>query len=230
MLAFLKCFPDEAEYTDPREEAEEALERVRTRRQMLEVTQISWPEDLIRRDGFWQERTAFPGCPTADGSSGNSFYPMGDVLAMSSTCKDKDAAWEYIRGLIRPRRNGSNAIIAYVSTPVNLHDYELFLRGNLNMMKDYRKYAPDNPTQLVVPWRPYGYFGPEIYPIALLTEEDIERFETLLNSATLLYWPDDELSDIVWDSIGPYLAGDRNLDDTVALVQNRVQLYVNELR
>jgi hypothetical protein len=64
----------------------------------------------------------------------------------------------------------------------------------------------------------------------LLTEEDMERFETLLNSTTLLYWPDDELSNIVWDSIGPYLAGDRSLDDTVALVQNRAQLYVNEMR
>ena len=64
----------------------------------------------------------------------------------------------------------------------------------------------------------------------LLTEEDMERFETLLNSTTLLYWPDDELSNIVWDSIGPYLAGDRSLDDTVALVQNRAQLYVNEIR
>lgn len=58
----------------------------------------------------------------------------------------------------------------------------------------------------------------------------MERFETLLNSTTLLYWPDDELSNIVWDSIGPYLAGDRSLDDTVALVQNRAQLYVNEMR
>ena len=64
----------------------------------------------------------------------------------------------------------------------------------------------------------------------LLTEEDMKRFETLLNSTTLLYWPDDELSNIVWDSIGPYLAGDRSLDDTVALVQNRAQLYVNEMR
>ena len=64
----------------------------------------------------------------------------------------------------------------------------------------------------------------------LLTEEDMERFETLVNSTTLLYWPDDELSNIVWDSIGPYLAGDRSLDDTVALVQNRAQLYVNEMR
>ena len=80
LVAFLECFPDEAGFAKPQEEAEEIMERVRTRRQMLEVTQICWPEDLIRRDGFWQERSAFPGYPTADGSSGNSFYPMGDIL------------------------------------------------------------------------------------------------------------------------------------------------------
>ena len=150
---------------------------------------------------------------------------------MSSTCKNKDAAWEYIRELIKPRRSKSSAVVAYVSIPVNLHDYELFLWGNLvYIMENCRKYMPKNPTQAIVPWRPYGYFGPEIYPMELLTEEDMERFETLLNSTTLLYWPDDELSNIVWDSIGPYLAGDRSLDDTVALVQNRAQLYVNEMR
>ena len=81
------------------------------------------------------------------------------------------------------------------------------------IMENCRKYMPKNPTQAIVPWRPYGYFGPEIYPMELLTEEDMERFETLVNSTTLLYWPDDELSNIVWDSIGPYLAGDRSLDD-----------------
>ena len=63
-----------------------------------------------------------------------------------------------------------------------------------------------------------------------MTEEDGERFRTLIDSTTQLYWPNDELSNLVWDSIGPYLAGDRSLDDTVALVQNRAQLYVNEMR
>ena len=156
---------------------------------------------------------------------------MGDVLAMSSICQNKDAAWEYIRDLIRPRRNKQNAIVPFVSTPVNQHDYELFLWGNLvYLMEGCMISNPQNPILAVNPWEPFGAYGPEIYPMELLTEEDMERFETLVNSTTLLYWPDDELSNIVWGSIGPYLAGDRSLDDTVALVQNRAQLYVNEMR
>ncbi len=231
LLALLEYFPNESDFTGPEKASEEIMERIRAGKQMLEVTQISWPEDLIRRDGYWQERTAFPGYPTADGSSGNSFYPMGDILAMSATCQDKDAAWEYIRELIKPRRNKETAIVSFVSTPVNMNDYDWFLWGNLvYLTKNCKEINPDDPTLAVLPWLPFGAYGPEIYPMELLTEEDMKRFETLLNSTTLLYWPDDELSNIVWDSIGPYLAGDRSLDDTVALVQNRAQLYVNEMR
>ena len=62
----------------------------------------------------------------------------------------------------------------------------------------------------------------------LLTEEDIERFKTLVSSTTQLYWPEDGLANIVCESLGPYFAGDRTLDDTIALIQNRVGLYLNE--
>ena len=231
LVLLLEGFPDEAVEEDPAAAEQEVRYRIEEGLQMLEGKMVDWQRDIGFSDAIWGERAAFPGTPTSDGSSGGYFYAPKTILSMSSTCRNKDAAWEYIRELIKPRRSKSSAVVAYVSIPVNLHDYELFLWGNLvYIMENCRKYMPKNPTQAIVPWRPYGYFGPEIYPMELLTEEDMERFETLVNSTTLLYWPDDELSNIVWDSIGPYLAGDRSLDDTVALVQNRAQLYVNEMR
>ena len=39
---------------------------------------------------------------------------------------------------------------------------------------------------------------------------------------------DKAVFDIVQESLGPYFAGDRTLDETVALVQNRVGLYLSE--
>lgn len=33
---------------------------------------------------------------------------------------------------------------------------------------------------------------------------------------------------IVWETLGPYFAGDRTLDDTITLLQNRVGLYLHE--
>ena len=89
---------------------------------------------------------------------------------------------------------------------------------------------PENPTHFLSPWQPFGSYGPTVYPIELMTEEDLDRFETLVNSTSRLYWPDDDLSNIVWETLGSYFAGDRTLDDTIRLLDNRVGLYVNELR
>ena len=231
ILAFLSCFPDEADIAQPQQTEEEIIRRIKSGKQMLEVFQISMLEKTIYGDALWGERAAFVGYPTADGSPGNFFYPMGDILAMSSTCENKDAAWDFIRKLVKPyrKRNSPNStIIPFVSIPVNRHDYELEIWGEFVYSVDfYRRASPDDPTSVMLPWKPFTY-GPPIYPMELLTEEDCQRYDTLINSTTQLYWPNDELADIVWDTIGPYLAGDRTLDDTIALVQNRATLYVNE--
>ena len=41
---------------------------------------------------------------------------------------------------------------------------------------------------------------------------------------------DNNIYNIVEESCGPYFAGDRTMDDTITLIQNRVQLYVSEQR
>lgn len=74
------------------------------------------------------------------------------------------------------------------------------------------------------------YKGGPTFPYPLPTEEDVQRLDTLIEKTTRLYWPDNDLSDIVWDTIGPYLAGDKTMDETIRLLDNRVTLYVNELR
>ena len=80
---------------------------------------------------------------------------------------------------------------------------------------------------IFIKWKPFAH-GTEIYPMALLTKEDGERFQALIDNTTQLYWPDDALSDIVWEALGPYFAGDKPLDDTLRLLDNRVSLYLNE--
>ena len=62
----------------------------------------------------------------------------------------------------------------------------------------------------------------------LLTEEDLQRHRELVDHTTRLYWPEDDLTDIVWETLGAYFAGDRTLDDTIGLLNNRVGLYLNE--
>ena len=52
----------------------------------------------------------------------------------------------------------------------------------------------------------------------------------LYNAVDSLYTYDTSIYDIVNDAAGGYFSGDRSLDDTVAQIQSRVNLYVNENR
>ena len=235
LVGFLETLPDEdeVEYEKPQDVEEEIMRRIKNGTQMLEGMSISWPRNICRSDSIFQERAAFVGYPTADGSSGSFFYLTGAVLGMSSTCRNKEAAWEYIRQMITPRlRKSSSSIVASdrsVDTPVNLNDYEVLCWYELDYMAYVLSYDSEDPLKEYLPIRHFQY-GPEIYLMDILTEKDLQRHRDLIDHTTQLFWPEDGLSDIVWETLGPYFAGDRTLDDTIGLLQNRVGLYLDENR
>ena len=60
------------------------------------------------------------------------------------------------------------------------------------------------------------------------TEEEINRFLRFYNRIEKINFWDTHVYEIVEDATGPYFSGDRTMDDTIALLQNRVGLYLNE--
>ena len=168
------------------------------------------------------EPISLVGYPTADGSSGSSFIFHGRPLAMSTSCKDKEAAWDFIRRYLRPetkstsgienlRRNGSLKI------PLNKIEYRLMVMENME-----HKYTS---------W--HVLYPSMDAPLALVpypTDKDAKNFYELVDNTTLLFWPENQVSEAVWNAVGPYFAGDKTMDETIDLVQRRVRLYVNEQR
>ena len=229
VIAFLSSFPAEFDAVLPPEEMEEEiLWRITHGRQMLESTNIWSIGDIAYRDAFWGGRASFVGYPTAEGGSGSLFTIRGDILAMSSVCQNKEAAWDFIRQLIVKRYNRSTMESLrkqiFFNTFVNRSDYEM---ENRCLIEEGRKIdLSERPTALP-PWDP---FSAEIliFPLDVCSEEDVQRYEILINNTTQIYWPNDALSDIVWEALGPYFAGDKTMDETIALLQDRVRLYVNE--
>ena len=225
LIGFLEGLPDEVDTEKAQETEEEVMQRIKNGTQMLEGMSISWPRDIAFSDSIFQERASFAGYPMADGSSGSFFYLTGTVLGMSSTCQNKDAAWEYIRTLITPhtRKNKRSILFAQIAnTPVNLNDYEAICWYELEIMADTIRMYPQNPLEHIPPYRHFRS-GPEIPLMELLTEEHLQRHRDLIDHTTQLFWPENELANIVWETLGPYFAGDRTLDDTI-----RVGLYLNE--
>ena len=166
----------------------------------------------FRNYNFYFGGQAVPvGYPVEDGSVGSYFEPLGIKLAMTSTCQDKEAAWEYIRQTLLPR-SGHEEDNDFDGIPVMSYLYResmVFARRG--------KWA--------------AYIGDQRYPVKTLTQEECEEFNAFFDSITRCsLFLETDLLEIVEEEASAYFAGAITLDQTVVRIQSRANLYVNEQR
>ena len=134
---------------------------------------------------------------------------------MSSNCSNKEAAWEFIRGLLLPDYRDTDGIqkARTVDLPVNRADYELLKQ--LDVVKGRKGESVSYSYGTMLKYRK-------------TTVEELERFENFVRQIDRIDLYDNEIYDIAQETVTPYFTGDKTLDETVELLQNRVSLYVNE--
>ena len=226
ILEFVNTFPAEFEtHHTEYEVIRDIIDRMLGGYQLLHPTSVTMLVDVSNIDQVFQEPVSFTGCPVKKGESGNYFLVRGPKLAMTSSCKNKDAAWNFMRRLIAQRFTMKSMKRAHqfqeMLLPINRRDYDLANRVDMEgLVKELYSF---NWKIADISWKDDIQTEPP-------TENDLRRLEELIDNTTSLYWPDDELANIVWDSIGPYLAGHKSMDDVIRLIENRVKLYVDELR
>ena len=210
LLELTSCLPDQHDLervcANQLEAQSEHFNRLRDGVVMLEDAGFGhWGEWRTRYDWFFGE-SSYVGYPVDDGSSGSYFEPVGIKLAMSSTCRNKEAAWLYMRQMYYSLGKYGQGI------DVGKMLYRRELRAAM--------------TDLC-----YTRIGTEIIQFLPLTRKEHARIQELCDStarSSLLV--DQELVDLVMEAAGPYFAGDKTLDETVRLIQSRAELYVNENR
>jgi ABC-type glycerol-3-phosphate transport system substrate-binding protein len=191
------------------------FERMKSGQQMLMQTMFSHLLEVQYYDYLFGGQASFIGYPVEDGSVGSTFYICSRKLAMSSSCQNKEAAWEFIRQMYLPRYNRTTICNADGADFIHINraDYELLKRADKS-----------DPPRLYVAKLPDG----SQYEYHRATGEESQRYDDFINNIDKMELCDSEIFDIVSDASGPYFAGDKTLEETVKLVQNRVTLYVNE--
>ena len=66
--------------------------------------------------------------------------------------------------------------------------------------------------------------------IRATSQSEYDQIMELYNAIDSVYSYDTKIFEIVTDVAGSYFAGDKPLEDTASLIQNRVNTYVNESR
>ena len=216
-LEFVNSFPDEYrgfdfEGGEARAE-DEAYDYWRAGQQMLSMAYVVSPRCIQALNAVFGHggQAGLVGYPVEDGRSGSFFQIQGSKMAMSSACRNKEAAWKFIRQMIMPQGHTEVSGQSYI--PINHEDYDKAIRLTVR------------PQSFWVYW----YFNENItYKIRPASKEQIARFEDFINSIDRTDLYDTTLYDIVYDACGPYFAGDRTMDETIRLLDNRVSVYLHE--
>ncbi len=211
MMEFVQMFPSSEEVEeetaglDVTDIWREARARQQKGLQLLEEVSLT-VDDLPALDAQWGGRCALIGYPMEDGSGGSIFRPRGPQLGISSSCGNKEAAWEFVRTVMTDPPGQQSCI------PLERDSYEV----------------KKNTAMTVKTILDINYVTNEELTAPPLTEERVREFEEFFNSVDKIDIWDGSLFFLIREICDPYFAGAKDLDETIRLLQNRVGLYLSE--
>lgn len=220
VLNFSRLFPEEFTYD---ELGTSPYQMLADGRQLLMPMEIRDFTDYQTCTAITKGLVTFKGYPTADGI-GNIATFSGDPLSISSTCKDMDSAWKFVRGMLTDDSYGSARYVD--GLPLNVKAYAA---AEAEAMK--RDTYKDDETGEEKEW-PKGSAGWGDYSVDFyaMTREEADGLRSLIDATGRAVAYDQNIMNIINEEIQTFMNGTKTAEQTASLIQDRVSLYVNEQR
>ena len=172
---------------------------------------------------------SYVGYPRSDGACGSSFSVINPI-AMTTACKDKEGAWEFLRQFLLPqelpRDTFGDIWVSNADFPVNRESFEALLEESMKLNSSTDE--EDRPPKGMSVGGADELVFDLIYPPT--TQAQYDQIMELYHAVDTIHTEDSALWEIVSEQVQPYFAGDKSVDETAKLVQSRAELYVNELK
>ena len=256
LLEFANQFPETYDWENATdEENDSAQNRMNSGKQLMTDMYVSSFEDMLHQLTGYNGGVKFVGYPSEDGTSNHTFQIDGSI-AISSTCADKTAAWNFMKQfLTEDYQSGSNVW----NFPINQKAFDQKMKDamteeyqtdeNGNVVKD------ENGNPIRIPKMTYyttdagggvafaattetaastvviggsGVNEDGSISIYAMSQEQADQILDLINATTAVYGYDESILNIISDEAAAYFAGEKSLDDTANMIQSRVNLYVAE--
>ena len=256
LLEFANQFPDTYDWENATaEENDSAQNRINSGKQLMTDMYVSSFEDMLYQLTGFNGGVKFVGYPSEDGTSNHAFQVDG-AIAISSTCADKTAAWNFMKQFLNEQYQSSYNVWNF---PINQKAFDQKMKDamteeyqtdeNGNVMKD------ENGNPIRIPKMTYyttdtgggvmygmtaeaasstvviggtGVNEDGSISIYAMTQEQVDQILDLINTTTAVYGYDESILNIISDEAAAYFAGEKSLDDTANMIQSRVNLYVAE--
>ncbi len=198
------------------------LEDIRTGKQLFLIGVITpdlWP--LYNK--LFDDKAVCIGYPNQD-KEGIYAQIFGSV-AMSTSCADKDTAWEFIKFNASREQQGKNYNGDSEGMPTRKDIFELYLKA-----KAADKEYTDEFGNTIKPANGSYGMGSVTVDMKPMTAEEEKQFRALTDRITKVWEYDGKLIEIVNEESKAYFAGEKSIDEVTATIQNRASTYVEESR
>ncbi len=168
-------------------------------------------------NGYFGEPVSFVGFPTGEGKG--DYLQSSRTYALSARSRNLEGAWQFIRYYLTDEYQKE---VNYF--PVNK---ELFYERSKEAME--RPYWEDENGEKQYYDQTISLNGEEV-TISPLTQEQLDEVLDYILSVDNRFYYNEAIANIVNEEMGGFFTGQKSVQDVVAVIQSRAQIYVDENR
>ncbi len=228
LLEFANQFPEQSyDYNDgiavdtpAYEESESTASLLRSGKQMLYPTYIGDFSSVQWANAVFDEPASFIGYPTT--SNNGSAFQIYSGLAIGATCSNVDAAWSFIRTYLTEEHQISDYMYEF---PTNKHAFDAYVKQAMET-----RYYTDYETgeQVEQPSTSIWYGMEDEKLLYAVTQEEVDLFMEIYENCTNFTFYNQEIFDLIYEEAQAYFDGQKTVEETARLIQDRISLYVME--
>ncbi len=165
---------------------------------------------------LYEDNITYVGYPT-DHGSGTAVTWLNE-LGINAACQNPDAAWQFLSYFAS---NGYDGL----GIPVLKTTFDEMMEAA--MTDDYSLNEDGTFSSTPAPKTTYSN-GDEYFLIYAASQKDVNDFRALIDTADTRYEYNTAVMTIIAEEAEAYFAGQKDIENTVQIIQNRVSLYLTE--
>ena len=234
LLEFAASFPTEQDWENyDMAQDDKVGERLAQGKQMLVQTGSSNLDEFLCADysQYLGGRITYIGFPTSYGSGNMFCFAEEPGYAISSACKNKEVAWQFLRTFFTRAYQEKN-ISCFPSRKDVFEDKAREYSTVQYLKNSDGKYSLDAKGEKI-PIVRYFQWNKETGDYEMVyaaSPEQVERVRQLIQTTTRTADYNQRILEIVEEQTAPYFAGQKSAGEVAKLVQSKAKLFVNEQR
>lgn len=211
VLEFCNKFPKE--YDD--EGNQESHKKIKEGKLLLNTMYLSELSNLQLYGQLFDNDVKYIGYPTSD-KNGTYFSVINGGLAMTTSCENKDAVWDFIKFVMTQKDKYWSGIPSS----------KVYFEDMVKQKTTTEEYVDEDGETIKPVNETYGWNDFEV-KIKPSSQEDVQMLRELIKKSRAVT-DSYEVNSLIEEEVNKYFEGSKTIDDIVKIIQDKISKYVNE--